>query len=63
MAHFAKMLACAQILAPGVSNQRRIFEFDNQLVQVHFTSSWNTTLAKDSKTKMGSSLPSSSFHP
>jgi hypothetical protein len=33
------------------------------LVQVHFTSRWNTSLARGSEVQMGSSLPSSSFHP
>ena len=33
------------------------------LVQVHFTSRWNTSLARGSVIQMGSSLPSSSFHP
>ena len=33
------------------------------LVQVHFTSSCNTSLARGSEIHMGSSLPSSSFHP
>jgi len=60
---FAKMLVCAQILAPGVSNRRRMFELENQFLLMHFTSNLNTSLAEDSKTKMGSSLPSSSFHP
>src|SRR5688572_31538051 len=32
-------------------------------VQVHFTSRWNTSLARGSEVHMGSSLPSSSFHP
>ncbi len=33
------------------------------LVQVHFTSNWNTSLARGCEIQMGSSLPSSSFHP
>src|SRR6218665_3214895 len=49
---FAKMWGCAQILAPGVSNRRRMFELENQPVQVHFTSSLSASLAGDSKTKM-----------